>query len=604
MISRFFLVCVLLFSLPAFATDAYEVTAPAIGTPLSPVGGSETIITHKHIENYQEIFLKEPLIYAPSVNLSSQAPLSGFSIRGARSAQNLVLFEGIQVNDPAAGGGVDLSNFLNADLEIIEVLPGPQTLADGPGALGGVIQLIPKRGCGKPSLKAHGEGGSFRTGYGILTAQGEEGPLQFSVTAAGFNRGPSSFVNALHANRQGDHYRNGTLSSRIDYALTDNWEVEGIIRYSEQKAQFDELRPIGAVFLPHEARNFSDTQILLSSLENRWGNNAWDHSLTASYARTLRKTDTPSFHNATIGARPMLSYRTEFKVNAQHTLSGGLEGEQERATDLQLHKRAYGGIFLIHVFKPCDATALKAGIRGDHYQSLGNHITCNFGIDHKVSYATNVRTSYGTNFKPPVLSDLFQDTPWQISNPLLKPEKSQSFEAGVDQILCENKAKLSITGFFTQIKGIILSHQRPDWKWQRINGGKRVSKGVDMTLSLKLLPTLEMKSALTLIDSQDFPHKHKAPLIPAVKGATGLQWQAFSKLSLFIQGYGVTSQKDGVTHRTLAPYGIIAIGSNYELTPRASFFWRIENLTNTHYEEVFGYGARGRAFFFGIEAKT
>lgn len=75
-------------------------------------------------------------------------------------------------------------------------------------------------------------------------------------------------------------------------------------------------------------------------------------------------------------------------------------------------------------------------------------------------------------------------------------------------------------------------------------------------------------------------------------------------LSFFIQGYGVTSRKDSVTKHTLPPFGVVHIGGAYDVNKHAAFFWRIENLANKHYEEVFGYGTRGRGFFIGIEAKT
>jgi vitamin B12 transporter len=607
------ILCVLISLLPfkalANSTDVYEITASPLYSSPEIVGGYETVINEKEIEEYQETFLKDALPYAPSIVLNSDGTLGrkvDFSIRGARSPQNLVFVDGIYVNNPAAGGGVDLSNFLNADLERIEVLPGPQTLAYGPGALGGVIQLIPKKGHGKPSLKALCEGGSFRTKYGAVTAQGEKGPLQFSATAAGFQRGPSPFTNPIHGNRQGDRYRNGTLSSRLGYALTDNWEVEGLVRYSEGKVQFDAPRlvPEENVSLPFLAKNFTDTQILLSSLENKWGNDAWEHSLKASYSRTRLKTTTPAFHNATIGEHPYLIYRSEVEMNSQHTLMGGLDGGQERAHEPNLHKRSHGGIYLIHTFKPFETTALKGGIRGDSYQHLKNQITFNIGCDQKVTSTTTLRASYGTNFKPPTLSDLYQKSPWQIPNPHLLPEKSRSLEAGVDQTFFEDKVKASLTGFLTWIEQITLSRSLPNEKWQRFNGERRVTKGFEMAFSLKPMKTLEMKAALTLIHARDFPHHKTSPFIPTFKGAGEIHWQALSDLSFFIQGYGITARKNNKPRRRLAPYGVLHLGGAYELDQHVAFFGRIENVTNKRYEEVFGYGSRGRAFFIGLEAKT
>ncbi len=607
MTSLSFFVGALLCVSPAFAEDIYEVTASPLSSSIDPIGGTETIISAKEIETYQETFLKDALVYAPSVNLTSNGPLGrqvDFSIRGARSPQNLVLVDGIYVNDPASGGGVDLANLLNADLERIEVLPGPQSLAYGPGALGGVIQLIPKRGCGKPSVKLRGERGSFDTHYGTLTAQGEEGPLTFSATAAGLSRGPSPFTNPLHGNRQGDDYTNGTFSSRLGYALTDNWEVEGLVRYIQGKAQFDEPQKIGSFFLPVEAQNFSNTQTLLTSLENKWGSEVWDQSLKASYAQTHRKTDTPSFHAFTTGEHPLLAYRSEFKINSQNTLLGGLEGGQELAKIPELYRRAHGGVFLIHTFKPFDSTALKGGVRVDQYQALGNRVTFNVGADQKVTPSTTLRTSYGTNFKPPVLSDLFQRTPWQTPNPFLKPETSQSFEVGIDQTFYNDALKASLTGFLTKIDHITLSRRLPGGSWQRFNGEQRLTQGFEMALSVKPLKTLEMKAALTLIHARDLPRKRRSPLIPSFKGAGELHWQALPDLSFFVQAYGVTARKDSVTKQTLAPYGLVTLGGAYDVNPHARLFWRVENLGNTHYEDLFGYGARGRAFFFGVEAKT
>ncbi len=604
------LLCVLMhiFISPLKADAVYEVTATSLSSPTAGTGSYETIITDTIIDNYQEIFLKDALTYAPSIILNSSGTpgrLTDFSIRGARSSQNLVLVDGIYLNNPATGGNVDLTDYLNADLQQVEVLPGPQNLAYGPGALGGVVQLIPKKGQGKPSLNATAEGGSFRTLYGTTTAQGEEGPLQFSLTAAGFKRGPASFTNRLHGNRQSDHYKNGTFSSRIGYALTDNWEIEGLIRYINGKVQFDEPQsiPEKKVCLPFSSKNFTHIQTLLASFENKWGSETIDHSLKVAYSRFQRSTQMPSDHNATLGEHPVLFYKSEIKLNSQNTLMGGLETGQERARDKQLHKRSHGGIYLIHTFKPFDPTAIKGGIRVDRYQFIGNQITFNIGIDQKLTPTTLFRTSVGTNFKPPFLSDLFQEGLWQVPNPDLKPEKSHSFEIGIDQLFLENKAKVSLTGFLTHIDKITLSRQVAPTKWQRVNGAKRKTRGLEIAISLKLIQNLEFSSAFTLTHARDFPGDKESPLIPTFKGAGGLYWQAQPKLSFFIQGYGVSAQKDSVTKRKLAPYGIIHVGGAYDIIDSISLFGRIENLTNKRYEELFGYGTRGRAFYIGLETK-
>lgn len=83
-----------------------------------------------------------------------------------------------------------------------------------------------------------------------------------------------------------------------------------------------------------------------------------------------------------------------------------------------------------------------------------------------------------------------------------------------------------------------------------------------------------------------------------------MKWQVKPDLSFFIQATGVSARKDSLSLQNLAPYGVINLGSSYDLTSRLAFFWRVENVGNRRYEEIYGYGMRGTGFFCGLEAKT
>ena len=174
----------------------------------------------------------------------------------------------------------------------------------------------------------------------------------------------------------------------------------------------------------------------------------------------------------------------------------------------------------------------------------------------------------------------------------------------MDQLFWDTQAKASVTGFLTKIDHITQSLQLSEFVFQRVNGGHRLTKGLEMALSLTPFKPLTMKTSLTLTQSQDSPHKIRSPLIPSFKVAEEIQWRVLSELSFFIQGYYVNSRQDAVTHRRLSPFGLVNIGGAYDVSRNANLFFRLENITNKRFEEVFGYGSRGRAVFFGIEAKT
>jgi vitamin B12 transporter len=50
-------------------------------------------------------------------------------------------------------------------------------------------------------------------------------------------------------------------------------------------------------------------------------------------------------------------------------------------------------------------------------------------------------------------------------------------------------------------------------------------------------------------------------------------------------------------------YSFVNIAAEYEINPHLSIFGRIDNLTNEHYAEVFGFPALGRAAYGGMKLR-
>ena len=50
-------------------------------------------------------------------------------------------------------------------------------------------------------------------------------------------------------------------------------------------------------------------------------------------------------------------------------------------------------------------------------------------------------------------------------------------------------------------------------------------------------------------------------------------------------------------------YSFVNIAAEYEVNPHLSLFGRIDNLTNEHYSEVFGFPALGRAAYGGVKVR-
>jgi vitamin B12 transporter len=85
-------------------------------------------------------------------------------LRGANSYHTLVLIDGIKVNDPTGmNRGFNYANLTVDNIERIEILRGPQSTLYGADAMGGVINIITKKGEDKPKFYMGSEGGSYKT---------------------------------------------------------------------------------------------------------------------------------------------------------------------------------------------------------------------------------------------------------------------------------------------------------------------------------------------------------------------------------------------------------------------------------------------------------
>lgn len=140
------------------------VTATLLPTPTSEVGSSITVITAADIEQNQWRTLPDALQTVPGVTIVQNGGPGGLSsayLRGTNANHVKVLLDGIDVSDPSStDDSVDLSQILTTDIERIEVLRGPQSGLYGSDAIGGVINIITRKGDGPATVTARLEGGS------------------------------------------------------------------------------------------------------------------------------------------------------------------------------------------------------------------------------------------------------------------------------------------------------------------------------------------------------------------------------------------------------------------------------------------------------------
>ena len=129
------------------------------------------VIGKKEIEQLNLITMQD-LLQAKGIQV---APMKsgGFQLRGLSSEYVLVMMDGV----PIAGresGALDLSNINLGNVERVEIVKGSMSSLWGNHAIGGVINIITKKG-GEPSLQLNTQYGTNNTSLIGLTGNFNKG---------------------------------------------------------------------------------------------------------------------------------------------------------------------------------------------------------------------------------------------------------------------------------------------------------------------------------------------------------------------------------------------------------------------------------------------
>lgn len=141
-------------------TDEVKVTVNRMEQALHDTNVSAAVITEKDIRRDPQTTVGDLLNSIPGVVATdgSMAGTKRVSIRGEGASRTLVMIDGVKISEQKSMDGaailIDTSN-----IERIEVIKGPASVLYGSEAIGGVVNIITKKGGDKPI------GGMVKTTY-------------------------------------------------------------------------------------------------------------------------------------------------------------------------------------------------------------------------------------------------------------------------------------------------------------------------------------------------------------------------------------------------------------------------------------------------------
>ena len=492
--------------------------------------------------------------------------------RGLRNQDTAILIDGIRFRDASSITGdasAFLSDFTLTSVSKIEVLRGSGSSLYGTNAIGGTIDFqTPKPQSGFHGQIGGAVGnlglGRFRGNISDGTKDGKFG-FNLGVSRTVYTKGIDGEDDAHNTNFQSrieyNPFEKTNISARFFVSdayvrLNSNPDTLGNLPASNA-AVIDANQGVNFIFDQNDPDNFQKSkffngQFVLTQILS-------DDLVFQGYysgLKTSRKNDDGilgiGFQSASTslfdGTINTLNGHFNWTPNSVNTITAGFEFEYEKYGNDGLTPSGAGNFFtrakqssntvyiqdLLQFFK--NKLQIAGGVRAQFFNlktpefSLTNAPYTNlmlenpptaYTFDGAFSYffktGTKIRAHVGNGYRVPSLYERFGtfydnfSTPNQfvaLGDPELKPEKSIAFDAGIEQNMFKNRAKLSATYFYTKLidtigfgnnARMIPGTLRPFGGYLNTNGG--IARGGEFSGQIKATSSTDVFASYTFTNS-------------------------------------------------------------------------------------------------------
>ncbi|MBF9029385.1 TonB-dependent receptor [Rhodobacterales bacterium HKCCE3408] len=607
----------------AYTLDTIIFTATATAAERARVGSSVSVLGQDDLTGAVPGQLAYSLDALPGVRLAQNGPpgtLASFFIRGAQTRYIGVYIDGILVNDPTStdAGFDDFGGIGTANTRRVELLRGSQSALYGGTAIAGVVNVTTLPGDDTPegvSQSLDLEAGSFGTASLAYQFAHVIGDTRFSFGLSHARSDGFSAAEENAGNTEADGFDRSRLSFGVEHAVSDTLTVGLNGFYEDGGAEFDEFAFAPVDGTPDEE---SERQAwgLRAYLEAETG--AWSHDAALSFYSIDRSLVSP-----TVGPDTAAAFGTPFssdfhgeRITLDYTASTDLSDTLSIAlgADARLETAEYAnigggsedvtvlGAFAEATWSPSAMLDVTATLRHDDHSAFGGFTTGRLAFAYRPADGTVIRGAVGTGYRAPSLDELYGDYlagafPFQ-GNPNLTPEESVSAELGIEHSY-DSGAFVSATVFRLETDNRI-SFVFGAPSTLENTPGVTTRQGLELFGSLPIAAGWTLDGAYTYTDTEQ---PNGAPLdnvpmhdlVLGLGGEFGSGWSGRLELR-----HAANLVDDGLT---LPDYTVTNASIGYEIRDGLEVYGRIENLFDTQYQTVNGYGTSDRAFYVGLRTR-
>ncbi|HYN62471.1 MAG TPA: TonB-dependent receptor plug domain-containing protein, partial [Rubrivivax sp.] len=309
---------------------------------------------------------------------------AGILMRGSSASNTLVLIDGVRVGS-ATLGQTDLAAISLAQVERIELMRGPGSSLYGADAIGGVVNIVTRRGEGVPYLRGNVAAGNYRSGEAYVALSGADSGFDYALSLSGET---SDGVSAVlpgdefgQYNPDDDGFTRGGLQLAGGLSWQKGQRIGVSYNASRLRSQFDSAQFAPPDFLPDATPDFRsrlDTQLATIDYQGVFSPE-WTNSLRASYQSDKLQSGA-DFYSVYDTVRRQITGQTTWTPTPEQQLVAAIDWLRESitSTDYLAPDRDNTGLVLGYSGR-FGTQKLQADLRWDHNSVYDNQTTGKLG---------------------------------------------------------------------------------------------------------------------------------------------------------------------------------------------------------------------------------
>lgn len=595
------------------------VTGLAVPTSQSKAGIGITTITQEQIQSINPSTFDEILRYVPGIVIrqNSAGKLTSLSMRGGNSGSTMILIDGNPLSDAAGiSNDIDLSSIPVDNIEKIEIVKGPLSASLGASAINGAINIITKKG-GKKTIQTSAQiQSSLLSQYytGNASIYGSKSIIDYRINGSYLYDENVSAAAYKYGNTENDPDAMGHFSAYLGIKPDDYSKTSFYVDYTDRTSDLDNGGG------PNNDNNdyLQKTKRVSAAFKTSYlYNDIWEPSLNINYvyqdriygaSSQIRNDTNDIFDGHTLTA----DFQNNIYIIDEFTLTAGINYEYSQIysrssaiLESNKNRNSYAGYMqgTINLFDSWTTIIAFRGLKDDNMEFAPLYrVSSTYDIK-KINL--QIKAAVGNGALSPSLYQLYDPA---FGNSSLKMQKSFAYEVGFTNTLFNKIITYGLSWFDNYYNNMIMYGSYIDnnnnIKTGFYNETNTHTRGIEAEINVKPVKYINFGSTYTWMQTFNVDGNPLARR-PEHQVSAYINIIPLEKLKINI-GLIYNGESVATIYETANindDYFLLNANISYQINDNLEIYLKGTNLTNTEYEEIYGYGTKGIEIFAGLKAK-